>query len=152
MRIISKIAPLCAVAILATFAFNTRIDCEEAGITSTYIDVDIASQTLTYIENGEIKLSTPVVTGGPKNSTPKGVFAINYVKPGKYLNGPTWHVWVDRWMRFSGNCGLHDATWRSSFGGDIYKTNGSHGCVNLPHEVAIQLYDLVGVGTPVIVH
>ena len=137
-----------ALGIAAIFSVNVK--CK--GLPATYIDVDINSQVLTYYENGEIKLVSPCVTGKPGNSTPKGTFSINYTKRGKYLNGPTWHVWVDRWMRFSGNCGIHDASWRKEFGGQIYKTNGSHGCVNLPHDNAVALYDMVGVGTLVIVH
>ena len=53
-------------------------------------------------------------------------------------------------MPFNGNIGMHDANWRSSFGGDIYKTNGSHGCINLPPSVAQELYGYVEKGTPVI--
>ena len=118
----------------------------------TYIDVSIDTQTLVYYVNGVPALITPCVTGQPGRGTPRGVFAINSCVPGKYLTGPTWHVWVNRWMRFAGNCGIHDASWRKSFGGEIYKTNGSHGCVNIPHDQAVQLYSMVGVGTPVIVH
>ena len=54
------------------------------------------------------------------------------------------------WMPVKGAIGLHDADWRSEFGGDIYKTDGSHGCVNLPPEVAKELYDSVEIGTPVV--
>ncbi len=148
-----KVLSIIAMTIITGFMLiSVDVQCEEELQKQTYIDVDIANQTLTYVEDGNVILSSPVVTGGPGNSTPKGVFAINYTKDGKYLNGPTWHVWVDRWMRFSGNCGLHDATWRKDFGGEIYKTNGSHGCVNLPHDVALQLYDMVSVGTTVVVH
>lgn len=118
----------------------------------TYIDVDVNNQLLTYYIDGAPALITPCVTGKPGNSTPKGMFQINMCVPGKYLNGPTWHVWVDRWMRFSGNCGIHDASWRDQFGGAIYQNNGSHGCVNIPHDQAILLYDMVGVGTTVYVH
>lgn len=118
----------------------------------TYVDVSIDNQILTYYVNGAPVLITPCVTGKPGRGTPRGVFAINSCIPGKYLNGPTWHVWVNRWMRFCGNVGIHDATWRKSFGGDIYKSNGSHGCVNIPHDQAVLLYSMVGVGTPVIVH
>lgn len=130
---------------------------EQNGISSdnldTYVDVDIANQTMTYYVNGEIAIQSPCVTGTPGgNSTPKGNFVIKTKIPGKYLVGPTWNVWVDRWMRFTGNCGLHDASWRSKFGGNIYKTDGSHGCVNLPKDVAYQLYDSVDIGTAVIVH
>lgn len=122
------------------------------GDLSTYVDVCIATQTCVYYENGNAVLASPCVTGSPGRSTPVGVFMINNCTPGKYLTGPTWHVWVDRWMRFSGNCGLHDASWRKAFGGDIYLHNGSHGCVNLPHDMAVALYDRVGIGTVVVVH
>ena len=118
----------------------------------TYIDISIDNQVLAYYVNGSPVLITPCVTGSPGRSTPRGVFQINSCVPGKRLKGPTWNVWVDRWMRFCGNCGIHDAKWRKSFGGDIYKKNGSHGCVNIPHDQALLLYSMVGVGTPVIVH
>ena len=46
-------------------------------------------------------------------------------------------------MPYNGGEGLHDATWRSSFGGTIYKNSGSHGCVNLPLKTAEQVYGIV---------
>ena len=132
-------------------AAETAAPAEAAG-GPTYIDVNIEDQTLVYYINGTPALVTPCVTGGPGRGTPRGVFAINSCVPGKYLTGPTWHVWVNRWMRFAGNCGIHDASWRKQFGGDIYKRNGSHGCVNIPRDQAYQLYNMVGIGTVVIVH
>ncbi len=123
--------------------------------TGTYVDVDIANQTMTLYVNGMPVLTSPCVTGTPKDnrSTPTGAFFIMEKIPGKRLKGDTWDVWVDRWMKFTkGAVGLHDASWRKKFGGNIYKSNGSHGCVNLPTDVAYSLYDLVVVGTPVIVH
>jgi lipoprotein-anchoring transpeptidase ErfK/SrfK len=54
-------------------------------------------------------------------------------------------------MCFRPHYGLHDASWRDEFGGDIYEEDGSHGCVNLPTSAAATLYDLVDYGTPVIV-
>ena len=53
-------------------------------------------------------------------------------------------------MPFNKNIGLHDAYWRSRFGGEEYKRNGSHGCVNLPPENAQKLYRYVEAGMPVI--
>ncbi len=126
-----------------------------AGIESaTYVDVDIANQTVTYYQQGTPVLSSACVTGNESkgNGTPTGFFHIETKVPGKYLVGPDWNVWADRWMRFTGAVGLHDASWRSKFGGEIYKTSGSHGCVNLPSDVAKTLYDMVDVGTTVIVH
>jgi len=122
---------------------------------NTYIDVDIANQIMTYFEDGVMKLQSPCVTGNPnlRRDTPKGTYSIKVHCTNKTLVGPTWRVKVNYWMRFTDDaCGLHDASWRSSFGGDIYLTNGSHGCVNLPSDVAKSLYDLVDVGTTVYVH
>ena len=97
---------------------------EKAGIPlNTYVDVDIENQTVTYVENGVVILSTPCVTGNvaQHRSTPTGLYAVFGHVKGKWLTGPTWHSWVDYWMPFTrGGCGLHDANWRSSFGGDIY--------------------------------
>ena len=129
-------------------------NADTSDVPSTYVDVDIDNQVMNYYVNGVSILSSPVVTGNTRNGngTPRGVFFIDSKVPGKYLVGPTWNVWVNRWMRFTGAVGLHDASWRSEFGGDIYTYNGSHGCVNLPSDVANTLYDLVSVGTMVIVH
>ncbi len=120
---------------------------------NTYIDVNISTQTLTYMVNGQVALSTPVVTGHGGRSTPIGTYPITSMVPGTRLKGPTWDVWVDRWMRIGNtHCGLHDASWRGAFGGTVYMTNGSHGCVNLPHDVALVLYNMIQVGTVVNIH
>ena len=120
----------------------------------TYVDVDIEKQTVIYYENGIPLLSSPCVTGtlSGGRATPKGTYQITKKVPGKYLVGPTWKNWVDRWMPFNDHIGLHDASWRSEFGGEIYKKKGSHGCVNLPKDMAYNLYDRVSVGTIVLVH
>ncbi len=49
----------------------------------------------------------------------------------------------------NGYYGIHDASWRKKFGGKIYQTNGSHGCVNVPTSSAEKLFSMVEVGTPV---
>ena len=59
---------------------------------------------------------------------------------------------VKYWMPFNGGVGLHDASWRGSFGGNIYQNSGSHGCINLPPKTVKRLYDLVSVGTIVVCH
>ncbi len=47
---------------------------------------------------------------------------------------------------------MHDATWRNKFGGSIYLTEGSHGCINLPKSKAAEIFDNVSKGEPVIVY
>ena len=60
-------------------------------------------------------------------------------------------VYVNYWMSFLPHYGLHDASWRDEFGGDIYEYDGSHGCVNLSYDSARTIYGLIDYGTPVIV-
>ena len=46
-------------------------------------------------------------------------------------------------MPFNGGIGMHDATWRGSFGGSIYQYSGSHGCINMPKAKAASLYEMI---------
>ena len=55
-------------------------------------------------------------------------------------------------MPFNMNIGMHDATWRNSFGGNIYINNGSHGCINLPLETAKTIYSYIDTFFPIIVY
>ena len=68
------------------------------------------------------------------------------------LVGPTWYDHVDYWVPFDGQIGLHDSSWRDEYGGDIYLTDGSHGCINTPLEAMATIYDHLTVGTIVIVY
>ena len=123
-------------------------------IPSTYIEVSIANQHLWYYVNGKLKMESSVVTGTRGvHDTPRGIYYISEKIPGKYLTGDTYRTWVNRWMRLTNmGIGLHDATWRSNFGGSIYTYSGSHGCINLPMSFASQLFDMSYVGMPVIIY
>ena len=66
---------------------------------------------------------------------------------------PIYETPVAYWMRVTWTgIGFHDATWQSAFGGSRYQTNGSHGCINMPYDQAAALYDMLSVGTPVVMH
>lgn len=122
---------------------------------STYIEVDKVKQHVYYYEDGELVLDTDVVTGKPTpdRETPSGVYFILNKTKDANLIGATWNVKSDRWMGVTyQGVGFHDASWRSVFGGEIYKSNGSHGCINTPKEAMFQLYDIVEEGTPVIIY
>ena len=69
------------------------------------------------------------------------------------MHGPnnSYSSFVNYAMFYNAGEALHDASWRSSFGGDIYKTSGSHGCINLPLSAVQTFYSLTPTGTPVIV-
>lgn len=121
-------------------------------IGDTYIEVDMTNQTMYYYVNGRIKLQTPVVTGctGKGNGTPQRVCYVYFKQRNRVLIGEDYRTPVSYWIAVYNNIGIHDASWRSKFGGEIYKTSGSHGCINTPTSEVSKLYDMVEVGTPVI--
>lgn len=119
-----------------------------------YIEVDISDQKLYYYVNNELVVETPIITGyDNKHDTRLGSFQIYEKTKGRYLAGEDYRVWVDYWMRFDKGIGLHDASWRHGvFGGEIYKKNGSHGCVNMPSDKAAYVYENAKMKTRVLVH
>lgn len=128
---------------------------------STYAEVDLSNQMMYFVQNGQVVLQSGIVTGNPNkgNGTPQGVYSLAYKTLDQVLRGTKkpdgtyeYETPVKFWMPFNGGIGFHDATWQSSFGGSRYQTNGSHGCVNLPYDVAAQLYNLITAGTPVVCH
>lgn len=123
-------------------------------IDKDYIEVSLEDQHIWFYLDGELHSESDIVTGTRnKRDTPKGVFYITERIPGKYLTGADYKTWVNRWMRLTNSgVGLHDATWRGNFGGNIYVSNGSHGCINLPKKFAYDLYDSTYVGLPVIIY
>ena len=122
-------------------------------IGDSYVEIDLSNQHLYLFWEGEIVLESDFVSGDMTKSgrmTPPGVFGLTYKTRNAVLRGEDYETPVNYWMPFNGNIGMHDATWRSSFGGSIYITNGSHGCVNLPLDKAAQIYEYVSTGFPVI--
>ncbi|MBQ9549401.1 MAG: L,D-transpeptidase [Lachnospiraceae bacterium] len=119
-----------------------------------YIDINISTQTLTLFQNGIATYAVPVVTGNVRTGhrTPEGLFSVQYKQLDRTLKGEDYESFVHYWMRIVNNVGIHDASWRSSFGGNIYMTNGSHGCINVPPSLMPPLYEVVPVGYPVWVH
>lgn len=121
-------------------------------IGSTYIEVDMGEQKMYYYVDGVLKIDTPIVTGNTSRrmGTPSGVNFVYAKQKNRVLRGANYASHVDFWMPVKGNIGIHDAAWRGKFGGTIYQTNGSHGCINTPRPAMEQLYDMVEVGTPVV--
>lgn len=117
------------------------------------IEVSIANQIIYLCNNGAVVDSSPCVTGNfGTRDTPCGTFCITSKAENAYMSGDDYECVVDYWMAFCGGIGIHDAVWREDFGGDIYVGNGSHGCVNVPHDFAEMLYSICDVGTVVTVY
>lgn len=139
---------------------QTAVDHSAAEWGGTYAEVDLTGQHVYMIADGAVVWDSPCVTGlasNPERVTPPGIFSLTYKERDKVLRGKKkadgsyeYESPVSYWMPFNGGIGFHDANWRGSFGGEIYKSSGSHGCVNLPPSAAPGLYDLVYKGMPVI--
>lgn len=123
-----------------------------------YIEVNLSLQRLWAYQDNQAIFSTPITSGatGAGFPTVTGLFSIYAKERSRYLNGRpygwNYNVYVDYWMPFYGGYGLHDADWRSSFGGSDYYYGGSHGCVNMPKSSAAFLFGWADIGTPVWVH
>ncbi len=122
------------------------------GVGNSYVEVDITNQHVYLYYKGQLIIDSDCVTGdvASGNATPEGIFALKFKERDRVLVGPDYESFVSYWMPYYRGYGLHDATWRRVFGGQIYLNNGSHGCVNLPTETAQTLYNSIGTGYPVV--
>ena len=125
----------------------------------TYVEVDLTLQHMWYYKNGSLVVDSPFVSGciKEKTGTITGTYMLQYKERDATLRGGNeeddtdYESEVSFWMPFFNGYGLHDATWRSHFGGTIYKTNGSHGCINLPYSKAEILFNNISAGCPIVV-
>ena len=117
-----------------------------------YVEVDLDNQMLYLYRDGEQILESPIVSGSlaARHRTPGGAYTLTAKRRNVTLRGPDYANFVRYWMPFNGAIGLHDAPWRRSFGGTIYRANGSHGCINLPTDVAAELYENIEKGWAVV--
>lgn len=121
-------------------------------IGDTYVEINLKAQHMWYFKDGECLVDTPIVTGNisKKYGTPEGTYQITYKERNATLKGENYRTPVNYWLPFNMNIGIHDATWRDKFGGEIYKKSGSHGCVNTPYENAKIIYENIEAGVPVV--
>lgn len=118
----------------------------------TYVEINLTAQHLFLYKDGSLILESDLVSGSSirGDDTPPGVYSVTYKQRNATLVNEGYQTPVSYWMPFNRNIGLHDAGWRRSFGSDIYKTNGSHGCINLPPSAAKEIYENIEKGTAVI--
>ncbi|MBQ6845044.1 MAG: L,D-transpeptidase/peptidoglycan binding protein [Agathobacter sp.] len=121
---------------------------------NSYVEINLTAQHLFMYVNGVLVVETDFVSGNLAKAynTPTGAYGLTYKERNATLNGEDYSTPVSYWMPFAGNVGMHDATWRGSFGGSIYKRNGSHGCVNLPLSAAKTIFENISNNFPVLVY
>ena len=112
-----------------------------------WVEVDLSEQKLTAWENGEVFLESLVSTGLSWWPTPQGEFVIWLKVRATLMEGGEGRYYYNLpnvpYVMFIENAeiprsrgyGLHGTYWHNDFG-----TVHSHGCVNLPTEIAKELY------------
>jgi LysM repeat protein len=118
-----------------------------------WFDVDISDQTIIAYEGDTPVYTARVSTGTWKYPTVEGTYRVyaKYVSTKMeggqgtpdYYNIPN----VPYTMYFYGGYALHGAFWHNNFGSPM-----SHGCVNLPVEVAKWMFEWAPIGTMVVTH
>ena len=146
---------LCA---MESCTLDAALTCYRWGapfdISQTHVEVDLDNQQLTFIKNGTVLVKTDIVTGmvGYRR-TPTGLYESHNRQRNCTLTGVDYEVFVKYWVSVIGDViGLHDASWRSVFGGDQYVYNGSHGCINIPEAAMAKIFDNIDDGTPVLIY
>lgn len=128
---------------------------------NTYIEIDLTRQHMWFYKNGNLLLDTDVVTGDVSKNveTPIGFMKVWSRENGKNLKGLTPEGYdyvtpVKYWMPINWTgVGIHDANWRNgNFGGNIYRTQGSYGCINTPFDKVKSIYENVEINTPVVIY
>ena len=122
---------------------------------NSFIEIDLENQYLWFYRKGNLVLSTPIVSGdvATGTETPKGAFSVSYKQKNARIAGKGYSYTVNYWIPFYGNIGIHDAEWRETgFGGDVYLTEGSHGCVEVPMDIIEEIYNNASTYIPVFVY
>ncbi|WP_298837009.1 L,D-transpeptidase family protein [Clostridium sp.] len=121
-------------------------------IGNTYVEINITKQHLWFYKNGSLVVQGDVVTGNVSinDGTPTGIYKLKYKEKNATLVGEGYSVPVAEFMPFNGGIGIHPATWRNKFGGNIYLTNGSHGCINCPPSLSKTIFNNIEANTPVV--
>jgi lipoprotein-anchoring transpeptidase ErfK/SrfK len=116
---------------------------------SQAVFVSISAQQAWMCQGSSQVLTTPVTTGdvADNDATPTGSWHVQDRQTNRYLTGPGYSDYVKFWVPFNGDFGFHDASWQTfPFGSDLYKTDGSHGCVHLPTPTMQWFYGWITVG------
>ena len=115
--------------------------------------INLSERVLTYYNNGEEVLSTPVAIGTSRNQTPTGDYFITDNVTLADPNSP-WgpHAFgisarsdtITEYNGGDGIIGIHGTNKPGSVGDAV-----SLGCIRLPNDVITRLHEMIPIGTPV---
>ena len=128
----------------------------------TRIHLDLRSRRISVIRNGERRGPWPVAIGDPKTPTPAGMFKVENMrinpkyqstKSGKVNpvtgpGGPLGHRWIGFLQQGENQFGIHGTPWPHWV---KIRAAVSNGCVRMLNHHVQELYELVDVGTPIVI-
>lgn len=119
----------------------------------SYVEVDLEAQHMWFYKDGKIAKETDIISGKPATPTPKGIYYVWKKERNATLTGEDYATPVDHWLPIDwSGVGIHDSPWQTVYGGNTHLTKGSHGCINTPPGVMVEIYNQIETGTPVIVY
>src|SRR5229473_1186987 len=134
--------------------------------------VSLSEQAMRVYQNGKLVNAFLVTTGRPEKPSPPGTWWVEGKKsPTVYKatvpqSSPYWYpdTPINYAIQYHSNgYYLHDSWWRADYGpltqfphqdssGDIYSSQGSHGCVNMAKDNAAWLYSNVVLFTHILIY
>lgn len=128
-------------------------------ISGNYIEVSLDSQHLWLYKNNALVTSTDIVSGdvARNQATSTGLFFLqakdnNTTLTVYYPDGSQKSVQVRYWMPFTSYYGIESASFRTDFGGNIYRTQGTDGDIDVPESAAQAIYNNVDTGIPIVIY
>ncbi len=139
---------------------------------SKVIVVSLAEQAMRVYNNGKLVNAFLVTTGRPDKPSPPGTWWVEGKKSPTVFkadvpqSSPYWYpdTPINYAIQYHSNgYFIHDSWWRSDYGpgtqfphqdssGDIYSSQGSHGCVNMAKDNAAWVYSYVAIFTHIVIY
>lgn len=108
----------------------------------TYIVIDLSEHKLFLHQDTVIRFTFPVAVGKSQTPTPIGNW---HIVNKKILTEPS--IYGSRWLGLNHpGYGIHGTNQPSAIGTDV-----SHGCIRMYNTDVEQLFEIVAIGTPVII-
>lgn len=115
--------------------------------TKNFTEISLSDQKIYVWRKGKVVFTCKTISGRPvkDRQTRTGAYFIKEHQTHRVLKGDDYETPVDNWVRITWTgTGFHGAPWQpwSRWSKTLYKTRGSHGCLNLSTSDSKKIYDL----------